>query len=100
MLSVERSWDRMILSGSQSGFAGTGEGHIDGIRFPTDFAGDGDGARFPRYLSSICGGWTNEWHVDFCKVFARNDICKEGLACVDGFVKDSSTARRPKDAVF
>lgn len=29
-----------------------------------------------------------------------SDTYKEGLACVDGFVKGSSTARRPRDAVL
>jgi hypothetical protein len=46
------------------------------------------------------GGCIEEWHVVSPKALTRNDIYKEGLTCVDGFAKDSSTARRPKDAVF
>lgn len=41
-----------------------------------------------------------EWHVDSSEAFSRNDVYKEGFACVDGFAKDSSTAGRPKVAVF
>jgi hypothetical protein len=47
-----------------------------------------------------CGGGKLNGTEISCKVLSENDIGEKGLACLDGFVNNPSTARRPNDAMF